>query len=222
MVVYCNNQAVITSHYSPTSPEQQPSSRMAQAGGGGTSVAVTYTSASPLDRQSGIQSKLKITISPHGRTPNFNRFLSTLKTVWCIWWKVECIHLLLLPWSVAPHLATRLFTCTLILRLRRPSAHWLPSVQRRSSWYHRSARNVKECAINWRRAGDNCCRYVNTLSESRKRLKTKTDSYDRPFNHQRSEDYHQLSLFYIYWLLIDCFIKNAADGGFGASSNRGA
>ena len=67
--MYCNNQAVITSHYSPTSPEQQPTSRMAQAGGGGgTSVAVTYTSASPLDRQSGIQSKLKITISPHGRT----------------------------------------------------------------------------------------------------------------------------------------------------------
>jgi len=76
MVVYCNNQAVITSHYSPTSPEQQPSSRMAQAGGGGTSVAVTYTSASPLDRQSGIQSKLKITISPHGRTPNLTDFLT--------------------------------------------------------------------------------------------------------------------------------------------------
>jgi hypothetical protein len=69
MVVYCNNQAVITSHYSPTSPAaEQPTNRMVQANGGagGTSVAVTYTSASPLDRQSGIQSKLKITISPHG------------------------------------------------------------------------------------------------------------------------------------------------------------
>ena len=66
--MYCNNQ-VITSYQTPSPTSPEPSNRLVQSGagtGGGTSVAVTYTSPSSLYRQSGMQSQLKITISPHG------------------------------------------------------------------------------------------------------------------------------------------------------------